>query len=688
MLVRRDLAQGLKGLDRRMPPVAAGLDFSQRTRLAGGKVISVPSSEVYHQDRCQERMGGWREQAGRLRAMLVGYSPLTLAWVIPYDFVVSVLDSIANLLLLRWKPVLDYVRAWTWNLIFLPSTIGQRRRFKPVRGIGDEELFRFQARGSVRLRETFSELSSRFISIFDEDQVLVRGARRLRGSPGMWGAAVAVALILIGARSIILGGMPNVGFSFPFEPAGEALRLWLDGLPDGSAVHPSVGINGLLAWLPLGSLEATRTLATIGLGILAVVGMGRLAGRLGLRGPGRYLAGLVLAGGPGIMLATGAGSWAALGAACILPWTVRAAFVHPADQRGRMAHLGWAVITGVLLAAFSPLLIVVPVIAATLWRLWGGERVSFLPAAATLAGAVAALPFLLGDLGWLTDPGRRLGLVVSVLWPALIAVAAAPLVLLGGQHRVHATVGGILSLTGLIVARLVLGGPGVEEAGLVLAAFGAAMVVSAGLDSFSVEPRRLIGAVAAAVIVFLALGSVGNGRLGLPEGDVNRTLAFAQTLAGEEGPGMLLAASTRRADIPGDARAGSGFWYRLIDGRGMTHHQAWLPAPGAADMELERVLDQISTGSVLRPGEALAPFGVEWLVLSGPEFRLDEALRAQLDLVPTPLNTDARVFENPGADPVVGDGNGRDPMTRYLALASALVLVVGAGLVIGDRWVR
>jgi len=35
MLVRRDLAQGLRGLDELLPPIAAGLDFSQRARLAG-----------------------------------------------------------------------------------------------------------------------------------------------------------------------------------------------------------------------------------------------------------------------------------------------------------------------------------------------------------------------------------------------------------------------------------------------------------------------------------------------------------------------------------------------------------------------------------------------------------------------------------------------------------------------------
>ncbi|MCH8971554.1 MAG: glycosyltransferase family 2 protein, partial [Acidobacteria bacterium] len=131
MLVRRDLAQGLKGLDELLPPIAAGLDFSQRARLAGGRVISVPSSEVYHQGRCNEGGRGWREQAGRLRAMVTAYSPLTLLWLIPYDFIVSVLDSLLSLLLLRWRPAVHYVLSWGWNTYHLFSTIALRRRFKP-----------------------------------------------------------------------------------------------------------------------------------------------------------------------------------------------------------------------------------------------------------------------------------------------------------------------------------------------------------------------------------------------------------------------------------------------------------------------------------------------------------------------------------------------------------------------------
>lgn len=172
MLVRRDLAQGLRGIDELLPPISAGLDFSQRARIAGGRVISVPSSEVYHQGRCDEGVEGWREQAGRLRAMLTAYTPLTLLWVVPYEIIVAILHSLGSLLFGRWRPLVRHLAAWGWNLVRIPSTLKLRSRNRKIRVAGDEELFRFQARGSVRLREIGTELSSRVLGLFDDDQAL------------------------------------------------------------------------------------------------------------------------------------------------------------------------------------------------------------------------------------------------------------------------------------------------------------------------------------------------------------------------------------------------------------------------------------------------------------------------------------------------------------------------------------
>ncbi len=658
MLVRRDLAQGLRGLDELLEPVAAGLDFSQRARLAGGRVITVPSSEVYHQARCEEKAGGWREEAGRLRAMLKAYRPITLLWVVPFEILVSVLDSLANLILFRWRVGARHLISWLWNIRHLPSTIAERRRFRQVRAVGDEELFRFQSRGSVRLREVGSELTDRVLSIFDDDQALARGTRRIWSSPGIWGALIAAVVVLVASWSIFFVGVPNSGYNFPFEPPTVALDRffagWNDsGLGSADAVHPASGFTGLISLVWFGAEGAARTIATILFAVFAVLGMGRLAGRLGFRGPGRYLAGLVLLAGPGTALIVGAGSWLALGAAAFLAWAVRSVILHP-DDRGRswLTHVGWVLVWSILLTAVSPLLGVIPLVSALLWRLIGGSRSSLRLGLVTLLAGVVAVGFVYDDQGWLLDVDRRLGLIVPDWWPVLIAVTTIPLMLVEGRTRRLGFFGALVGLGGLLLVRLPLGGPGVEEAALVLASFGSAIVVAAALDRLSIEPRRLLASIGAIAMLLVSATGLINGRLGLPAGDINERLGFASTLAEQATPGRVLVMSTDRSLIPGEARPGPGIWYRAVDGHGTTLDEVWLPEPQPGDIQLANAIDRIASGADLRPGELLAEFAIDWVVVEGTETPLDPILDSQVDLVPTPLVTNADVFENPRVDPL------------------------------------
>ena len=660
MLVRRDLAQGLRGLDPLLPPVAAGLDFSQRSRLAGGRVISVPSSEVYHQARCGHRGRGWREQAGRLRAMLIAYSPLTLLWVIPYDILVSILDSVASLLLLRWKPLVRHFLSWGWNIIHLPSTIRQRRRLRSVRSEGDEELFRFHAKGSVRLRSIGEEVSGRALSVFDDDQALARGSRRIWSSPGIWGAIIAIALAVLGARSILLTGMPNAGFSFPLEPPSVALDRWFagwndSGLGSSTPVHPSVGLTGLASWLWFGAEGAARTLLTVGAAAIGIVGAGRLAGRIGLRGPGRYLAGLVLIAGPGTAALTDRGSWLALLAAAALPWAVRSTFVHPHEfGRSRFTYVGWALLMGLILTMASPLLAFAPLVAVLLWRALGGERASIQLALVPALAGVAGVAFVVGDPGWVLDTGRRLELTVGELWPLAIVLGALPLVFTAGRLRLIAITGGLIALSALAVGILLPLAPGAQEAIFVLASLGAGLVTAAALDGVSKNPLRVVAVVGGLAILLLSLGPLMNGRLGLAPGNANERLAFALTLAEDDGAGRILYASSESELVPGEARIGPGFWYRVVDATGTTQDEVWMPEEEDGDVLLEDALVDIASGADLRPGSRLAEFAIDWVVLDGEAFVLDDALLAQLDLVPTPLDPGSRVYENRESQPLAG----------------------------------
>ncbi|MBW3666491.1 MAG: hypothetical protein KY394_02740 [Actinobacteria bacterium] len=664
MLVRRDLAQGLHGLDPALPPVAAGLDFSQRARLAGGAVISVPSSEVYHQRRCDDHVGNWREQAGRLRAMIIAYRPLTLAWVLPFDVLVSLLDSTANLILLRWRPLVRHLLSWGWNMARLPSTISQRHRFGPVRATGDEELFRFQASGSVRLRGIGEELSGRMLSLFDEEGAIATTTRRAMSSPGMWGGLAAMLVVLVSARSLFLNGVPDVGLSFPFEAPSIAFTRWLggwndSGLGSSAAVHPSVAITALLSFLWFGAEGAARFVATIAASVVAVLGMGLLSGRLGLRGPGRFLAGLVLVAGPGTALLTGAGAWHVLAAAPVLPWAVRAAFpsLQP-PAPGRLTSLGFALIWGTALAALAPLLVLVPLLFVLLWGAWSGRRGGLLVALTVVLGAAVAVPFLVSDPGWLVDPATRLGLSAADFWPVLVAVGALPLVFVANDRaRRVGIVGGVLAVGSLVLVHIPLGGQGAEEALLVTASFGAALVVVAGLNSVSLRPERVLANVGAAAILAISLITLGNGRLGLPPGDLNESIAFASAAVEGRPPARVLVASADRGLVPGVALPGPGFWYRVVDGSGMTHDEVWLPPAAEGDRALAEALAAVASGSELRTGAQLVPFAVEWVVLEGAEFRLDEVLATQLDMVPVPLDEGARVFQNTNRAPIADAGD-------------------------------
>lgn len=660
MLVRRDLAQGLRGLDERLPPIAAGLDFSQRSRLAGGKVISVPSSEVYHQGKCDEGAEGWKERAGRLRAMLTAYTPLTLLWVVPYDFIVAILDSIGNLLLGRWRPAARHAAAWAWNVAMLPSTIRLRARNRKIRVAGDEELFRFQARGSVRLREVGSELSSRVLGLLDEDQALTRGARRVWSAPGIWGAVVAGLIALIAARSILLTGMPSTDGTLPFEAARTSFARWFGGWNDSGlgspgSVHPSVLITGVLSIVTFGATEAARTLFTLAAAVIGIVGMGRLGGRLGLRGPGRYMAGLVLLAGPGTSLLTGDGSWVALGAAALLPWVMRAVLV-PEDWSGP-GTFGWVLVLAVPMAAFSPLLAAVPLVLAVFLSPRGLLRRRLLRGLVALGGVVVAVPFLVADPGWVTDSARRILAVPAIEWAAMIIVGSAATLLMEGRWRGVALVGGIAALAAAVALHLPGFGPGVEEALLIAASFGAALVVAAGLDVFTAEPLRIVATATTVAMIVVSLGSFGNGRLGLPDGDHFERYGFGIALSGETDPGRILLVSADRSVLPGDARPGPGFWYRLIDASGMTHDEVWLPAPRDGDRALRDTLEHIAAGGELRPGALLAEFAIDWVVVQGPEIGLEQALVGQLDLLPTPFDTGDRIYENLASAEIAGAGD-------------------------------
>ncbi|CAN5877947.1 hypothetical protein BH23ACT5_BH23ACT5_14020 [soil metagenome] len=662
MLVRRDLMRGLRALDRTLPPTAAGLDLSQRVRIAGGRVMVAPSSEVFHHRRCGRGDGGWREQAGRMRAMLKAYSPITLVWMIPFAVLVGILDLAGSLLLGRWRLIPRYLLTWGWNAVRLPSTITSRRGLARVRHVGDEELFRYQVRGSVRLRAVGSELADRLIGLFDDDRPMARRATEVWNSAGTWGAAGAVVAVVIGVRAVFLGALPVVGHSLPLADSaattlGRFFGGWNSaGLGSASAIHPAAGLGAFVQAVTLGNPVLAKAAITLVAFVIGVFGMGRLASRLKVGGPGSYLGGVVAMFGPVTALLAADARWSALVAVGVLPWAL-ASVIGPVatTMSGRIGALGRAVFLTGVVAALAPLLGLAPLVFAIAVRLVGRFRGHPLRALAGTAAGAIGVPYLLTHPSLLLE-GVSLRVEVGVV--ALMAMTVAVLAgMVSGTWRVSA-LAGTMTFGGLLLARVV--GPEVQVAALSVAAVGSGLAVAAALRRH--DGRQPVGWLALAgglAVVALAMPALVGGRAGLPPDAWGSNLAFVGLEPGGVERALLVAPDPVR--LPGESRPGPGFWYRLVDVEGPTLDQAVLAAPGPGDLALREALDTVMSGAALEPGGVLAEFGIRWVVAVDETISaLRTVLDGQVDLEVLPLGETILVYANTAARSVAVDEMSRN----------------------------
>lgn len=658
MLVRRDLAAGLGGIDTRLPYLASGLDLCQRARLAGGRVVVAPTAEVLYGSGTETtRALTWREQAGRVRAMLIAYSPVTLLWSVPGAFFIGLLLSLYRTFNGAPLALLDWVRSWVWNGIHLVTTFNARRRARSSRQAGDEELFRYQVKGSVEMRAVMSAVGALLQGEIDEDDDELVGL--LDVSPGFWqqpaflAAAFGAVFVAAFTRAIWSEGMPSVGFTLPLGESGwDTLRSYaggwhLGGLGSPEPMHPAVGATAAVQWF-FGSRAALAASAmTIGAVALGAAGMTRFIRRLGHGHASRYLSGIVFVAGVPMAAMTGTGYWPALLSVAGLPWVLAAVVQEwPSDRRpliGRIARtalaLGWS-------ASMVPLLIVVPGLFALAWA---GATRSLRPLLRALVPTGLAIPLL---LPWLVSqtPASLIGAGVPFhldpAWWAMIPIglAAAFVVVAGkGAPARIAVTGSFIGALGFLAARAADLGAGREltAAGGVVTSLGAAMVVAGALDVMGPLDsagviRRTAGRVGVAgglATVLLVLLAIPSGRAGLPE-DQFESLAFAESRAGEHGTDRLLLVGSSDV-LPGEfRRMEDGTAYRLISGS-PRFVEAWLPDARAGDDALAGTLEALAVGSELRPGEALAAFGVQWVVFTG-DTRLEQVMASQLDLRPLP----------------------------------------------------
>jgi GT2 family glycosyltransferase len=672
-LIRTDLFKGLGGADPRLAPQAAGIDLSYRARAAGGRVVVVPSSEVLHAGLCSEKTPPWKEEAGRFRTMLKVYSLVTLGWTVPLAVVIGLLYALAVTFLGRKRALVDLVLGWGWNLLYLPSTLAGRRRLRRSRITGDEELFRYQVRGSALIRELSERLSSK-VRLNDEVagrwSVVVERRRAFWHEPGFYAALAAMAFLLIAGRAILADGLPAVGLTLPLpESAWATLRSYAggwntSGLGGPVPLHPSIGATALVQLIMLSNAKFAEILLSVGAVGAGLVGTVRLLRRLEMGPLARYGAALALVGGPAARALAGSGDWPGLIAIGVAPWAVESVVAPwPAARWGRIGYLARAALATGALATFVPVAVLLPLV-AVLVRVVVADGAPWSAVARAVPVTILAIPLLFPWLYWISVD-QLFGHGESPYFdPSLWAVGGLAVAiafgLIAGDRRTVGFIGwgAVLAVGGSLLARTAGLGVGREPvvAGYVAAAVGTAIVVGAAIDlpaRFS-DARlwRVIGGrgaalgglvVAAGVVLLLPLG-----RFGLPEDRFGSQLEFAAARAQDHGADRILIAGAPE-QLPGESRAGPGFAYRVVSGTGPIFPEAWLPAPRQGDAALEVVLERVGAGEELRPGESLASFGIRWVVFTEPN-PLEVAFESQLDLRQLP-GLDYTTFESEVSGP-------------------------------------
>lgn len=658
LLIRRRLLAVLGGFDESLPPVSAGLDLCQRVRLAGGRVVVAPSSRVRYPPGLFPRFAGWRERAGRMRAMFKAYRLMTLAWAIPLDVLLNLGEGLFSLIMGRPGRLAGFFAAVGWNLGRFPSAVSGRLGAQKFRAVGDEDFFRYQVSGSVTLREVGSEIERRFGDFGPEEKswAVALTSRLRRGAP--LAALLSFLYLAAASRNLWLVGLPSVGFTFPpgDDPAGILAAYaggWNDtGLGTSLPPHPAATLTAFADWLTLGWSGSQLLVTAIAL-LAGLLGSARLFRSMGVASAGSHAGAAVYLLGSATASVLAHGYWPLVISLGALPWSVSAAARPWPDRwRARIGDLAAVSLACALLAASAPVAVAAPLAivivgcaAGVGWSWWSIPR-------ALLGAAVGTSA--VGTYLWANDlnvwsHGPSLTWEADWVYWGGVAVAGVLAVVFGGASLRGATgVGLALSGAGLWLGRL----PEWEVAlaGAVLAAVGAGTTVAASVAAGvrDGKGRRRMGgllAVAAGVVVLgFSLSTLEGGRAGLAEDRWGDRLEFASSLA-DPGDGSRLLLIGAEGSLPGMEREGEGFSYRLMKAGPPTLEQAWLAPPGVGDQALAEVVFALSESRPLRTGELLAPFGVRWVVVS-QDTGFSRHLSGQVDMRILSESADAVAYEN------------------------------------------
>jgi len=682
LLVRADLFRTLGGFSEAIDYHGDDVDLCWRARLSGARVVVVPAAVGRHRAELATRRPdlNHRGLAARHRTFTVATltggrrTPLVLI----QSFLFGIVQFIVGLFTGTSMVALSNTMATLGIIPRLPSVLRRRGQIRPLRLVPDEQVVRFQARGSARVS---SYLRSRDTGPVEADASVERRWRQTAGSAPAITWFVLVALVVIGSRQLIANGVPRFGqfVSYPDSPrtmlGDYASGWWAHGLGATTAVPSGVAMVALGSSVTLFNMGLWHTVSVIGMLIVGYLGMWRL-GYLFPTARARVAGVLVYALVPLPAGLFSDGRWSALACYAATPWVIhllrRVAGMETlgsatADVVEEYALVDWRrrtrMFAGLLLAvavpaAYTPAFVAVAVVIALVLALTtlaaGGDwRASLVLVAAGLGAAVGA--FIL-HLPW-SATFRGDG-----AWTAIIGVPPVDGGGLGLARLARFGIGttrfGVLGLAlylplvgALLVARSWRLTWAIRAAGLVVTFLALAV-----LDDHHALPLRLPepGVLLAPVAVGLALAAaclaaafqddVRAGGFGW-----RQPLGLAAAVAVVVGsvPGVIAASGGRwntpkltlvsvLGQLPVEQQQGDfrilwlgdprlmpvaswmyrpGLAYALSQNVDVTLSDAWAGPPSESERNLRCPIEAIATETTLRAGRLLAPFGIRFIVI-------------------------------------------------------------------------
>jgi GT2 family glycosyltransferase len=280
MLVRRDVWDRLRGLDRALPLFRDDLDFGWRANLAGYRVVVCSRAIVAHAEaaaRGQRPIDAgtpYRRRLDRqaaLRTLLVNSSGVWLPVIAVRLLLACLLRALAFLLLRRPYDALDEARA-ALSVFGRPlSLLRARSARRAIRSVPPREVARLLAPRGTRLRHYGDAISQRLATIgADESRRDERGlVRRVVTQPGFLLVVALLVIALVAERHVLTGALYGGALLPAPRGASDLWRVYLQswhptGFGSDAVAPPYLALVAMLATVLFGSARLAVQVLVLG----------------------------------------------------------------------------------------------------------------------------------------------------------------------------------------------------------------------------------------------------------------------------------------------------------------------------------------------------------------------------------------------------------------------------------------